>query len=80
MAERRISFLIDIDLSKGSKEAHAVTIEKIAHKLGGVAVDLMEAHNYDIRRAVTTTEIHYVRHILKDVVVATVKRRLRKVG
>jgi len=77
---RRISFLIEVDLAKYSKEAHAVTIERIANKLGGVAVELMEAHNYDISRAVSSTEIYYVRHVLKNVLVAPVKRKLRKVS
>lgn len=79
MAERRISFLVEIDLTKGSKEAHAVTIEKIANRIAEFAVQQMEGKNYDIRRAVVSTEMHYVRHVLKNVIVAASKRRLRRV-
>lgn len=79
MAERRISMIVHIDLAKASKEAHAVTIEKLAKQVGTYAADLIEDHGYTIRKAHVETVMHYVRHELHSNI-RTVKRALRKVS
>lgn len=68
MAERRIDFLVSIDLAKGSKEAHAVTIDKIAEQVGKFATERMETYGYGVRRATSTTTLHYVRHTLTHII------------
>lgn len=80
MAERRITLQIDIDLAKHSKEAHAVTIEKIAKAVAAHAVELIEDKGYSIRRASATTTMHYVRHVLPVVLRKPKVTRLKKVG
>lgn len=78
---RRISITVDIDLARGSKEAHAVTIEKIANQIGRTATSLIENKGYTIEKAEVRTVLHYVRHELKTVLMnRNVRRILRKVA
>lgn len=64
MAERRVSFLVDIDLSRYSKEAHASTMEKLGREIGKFATDLMKEKGYTVRQSKATVTLHYVRHVL----------------
>jgi len=81
MAQRRIELKVIIDLAKGSKEAHEVTIKKIAEEVGWTAVTLMEKKGYSIRQAHISHLLHYVRHdITKTLVKAPAKRLLKMVG
>ena len=62
MAERRVSIEIDIDLSRGSKEAYYPTIERLSANVGEYATKLFEANGFNVRRSMATTTMHYVRH------------------
>lgn len=73
MAERRITIDIAIDLARSSKEAHAVTIKKIADQIGEEAVKTFEARGYRVRAATVNTLMHYVRHDM-----TTVLRKARR--
>lgn len=80
MAKRRISIIIDMDLAKGSKEAHAVTIKKIADIVGSDAVQAVRDKGYRVDAAQVRTVMHYVRHELTTTLVKQTVRRLRKVS
>lgn len=79
MAKRRISMLIDIDLKNYSKEAHAVTITKIAGEVARYADKLMVENGYTPNKTMVTTTLHYVRHVLSDVVRKPLTRVLKSV-
>lgn len=76
MAERRATIVLDIDLAKYSKEAHMVTVEKIAHDLGAIAVKAFEDRGYTVRRASVNTMLHYVRHSSRVWLKRPLKRHL----
>lgn len=80
MASRTISILVNIDLAKGSKEAHAVTIKKIADAIGAQAVEAIEAKGYTVRAAHVETVLHYVRHEMRTQLKKAVVRKLKKVS
>ena len=80
MATRRISIIIDMDLAKGSKEAHAVTIKRIADLIGSETVELVKSKGYRVDSAQVRTVMHYVRHEMSTMLVKKVVRRLKKVG
>lgn len=75
---RRISMLIDIDLIKNTKEAHASSIEKIAEAITQYASDLMSENGYVVRRTASATTLHTVRHVIKKVIVNA--GRMKSVG
>jgi len=79
MAARRATITLSIDLARGSKEAHMVTIEKIAKQLGVEAVSAFEARGYTVRKAAVNTMLHYVRHN-KTQIVRKATRTLRSVS
>lgn len=62
MADRRATITVDIDLTKGSKEAHMVTVQRIADACGAEIVSAFEERGYSVRRASVNTTLHYVRH------------------
>lgn len=64
MAERRITIKIDIDLDKYSKEAHAVTVRRIAYDVGQYATQMFTDNGYTVRASNLETTIHYVRHVI----------------
>lgn len=68
MSERRITFQIDIDLAKYSKEAHASTIGHLGSELAKYATEAIEERGYTVRRSKGTTTLHYVRHTLNHIV------------
>lgn len=78
MAERRITFQIDIDLAKGSKEAHARTVNRFGQYLAEYATEQMELRGYTVRQATGYTTMHYVRHALTHVIKQPKKIRVRK--
>ena len=59
---RRVSFTIDLDLAKGSKEAHAVTVERIARRILRETEQVMIDKGYKVQGATITTLLHTVRH------------------
>lgn len=73
MAERRVSIQIDIDLARGSKNGYYPTIERLSSNVGEYANQLFEAQGFNVRRAMTTTTVHYVRHVI----VTAIKRPKR---
>lgn len=80
MAKRRATLVIDIDLARGSKEAHMVTVEKIANKVGQMAVEAFEARGYRVHEAKINTTLHYVRHSTTAWLKRASKRKIRLVG
>jgi len=68
MSERRITIQIDIDLQKNSKEAHAVTIDRMANRIGVYVDQMFVDWYYKPRRVTVTTTMHYVRHTLTKVI------------
>jgi hypothetical protein len=70
---RRVTITLDIDLAKYSKEAHMVTVQKIADALGAHAVSLFEDTGYKVHSASASTMMHYVRHTSR-----TMLRRAKK--
>lgn len=79
VARRTVEIKVVVDLAKGSKEAHARTIRRIADEIGLYAVRELEDRNYTIQKATVTTLMHYVRHDLTTTLVKPVVRRLKKV-
>lgn len=79
-SNRQVVFTVVIDLAKGSKEAHMVTVERIGKELGATAMTLMNDKGYAVKAANVTTLLHYVRHnkttVLKAVRKATTLRRV----
>lgn len=83
MAARRATITVAIDLARGSKEAHMVTIEKIAQQLGQEVTAAFEAKGYTVAKATVNTVLHYVRHNKTVVLIEAgkvAKRHLRRVG
>lgn len=78
MAKRMISVVFDLELKGGSKEAHAVTVEKIVRNLGPVVVEAFEKKGYTVKSATSSTTMHYVRHVLQQSIRAN-KRILKRV-
>lgn len=62
MAERRISFLVEVDLERGSKEAHERTISLIADSAARDFQRRLEDRGYAVRRVKYNILMHYVRH------------------
>lgn len=79
-AERHIKVTLDFVLQKGSKEAHLVSIEPIAHQIGRSALTMLEEHGYTISEASVNTLLAYVRHNSTKVIRRTVKRGFRIVS
>lgn len=79
MTERRITFEVSIDLSKGSKEAHARTVRSIGRQIAEYSTELMEDYGYTVRQSKASTTMHYVRHVLEHTVKEPRRRKLKKV-
>jgi hypothetical protein len=62
---RRVTMLIEMDLPRGSKEAHEVTVRKIARQVGTFATGLMEDNGYTVRQSNVVLTLHTVRHVTK---------------
>lgn len=83
MSARRATITIVVDLTKGSKEAHMVSIEKITRELGVQATSLFEAKGYTVSQSTVNTVLHTVRHNKTVIIKAAgkvAKRHLRRVG
>lgn len=79
MPERRITIEVSIDLARKSKNAHEVTIKKIAKELGGVAQGMMESNGYQVRQIKVRNLMHYVRHDNTVTIFRAAKRHLKRV-
>lgn len=82
MAERRISLIIDVDLEKGTKEAHERTISLIAYRASRDLIGRLEDQGYTVQRARYNLLMHYVRHNKWTTLVepkAKKSRRLKRV-
>ena len=80
MAKRVVEFTVVMELARASKEAHAVTINKVARQVGAHAVELMDDRGYTVERAEVTNLMHYVRHAIRTTLVGGRRvRHLKKV-
>lgn len=81
MAERRISFVIEVDLEKGSKEAHERTISLITYAASRDFQRRLEEQGYKVRRVRYNLLMHYIRHNnWYTLTEPKKKRRLKRVG
>jgi alpha-L-arabinofuranosidase len=74
---RRVTMLVELDLPRGSKEAHEVTVRKIAQEVGKVATSLMEERGYTVSTSNVTLTMHTVRHVTKLAIKKAVKSKKR---
>lgn len=79
MAERIVRIVTEVALEKYSKEAHAVTMKKIAEAAGRAVTDDFLARGYKVRWANTQLLMHYVRHDHLIRIIKPAVRRLKRV-